>query len=263
MSSAARSAQATEEHPMITLHGSGPHWGLPDASPFVTKAEVLLKMAGLPYRHAQMSFAKAPKGKIPYIDDDGTRLGDSTFIRWHLETRHGIDFDRGLSPAEKSIAWAFEKMAEEVLYWAIVDHRWHDPVNFDRGPRTFFKAAPAPIRPLVIAMVRRAVKRNMHGHGMGRHSRPEIEALGVRCLEAIAAHLADKPWLMGAEPCGADASVWAMVTGAMCPHFEGGLRRAGERHPNLVAYRDRGMGRWFPETAVAAARGAVVASRQT
>lgn len=30
---------------MIKLYGSGPYFGLPDASPFVTKAEMLLKLA--------------------------------------------------------------------------------------------------------------------------------------------------------------------------------------------------------------------------
>jgi len=35
---------------MITLYSFGPGFGLPDPSPFVTKAEVLLKMAELPYR---------------------------------------------------------------------------------------------------------------------------------------------------------------------------------------------------------------------
>ena len=35
---------------MITLYTFGPYFGLPDASPFVTKAMLLLKFAGLPYR---------------------------------------------------------------------------------------------------------------------------------------------------------------------------------------------------------------------
>jgi len=50
---------------MITLYGSGPNFGLPDASPFVTKAETLLRMSKLPFEKALMSFSKAPKGTIP------------------------------------------------------------------------------------------------------------------------------------------------------------------------------------------------------
>jgi glutathione S-transferase len=89
----------------------------------------------------------------------------------------------------------------------------------------------------------------MHGHGIGRHTKAEIERLAGRDLETISAFLADKPWLMGAEPCGADASVWAMVAGALCPIFETPVRTAAEGHANLVAYAKRGMARWFPEFA--------------
>lgn len=36
---------------MIKLFGSGPNFGLPDASPFVTKVETLLRMANLPSKN--------------------------------------------------------------------------------------------------------------------------------------------------------------------------------------------------------------------
>jgi len=52
---------------MVTLYSFGPGFGLPDPSPFVTKAEVLLKMAELPYRSDTTGFKKAPKRKLPYI----------------------------------------------------------------------------------------------------------------------------------------------------------------------------------------------------
>ncbi len=132
---------------MITLYTFGPHFGLPDPSPFVTKAEILLKMAGLPYRADTGGFAKAPKGKLPYIDDDGKKVADSTFIRRHLERKYGVDFDRGLSPEQRASAWAFEKMAEDNLYWAALDSRWNDDANFARGPAVFFRKIPAPVRP--------------------------------------------------------------------------------------------------------------------
>src|SRR5262249_38821390 len=79
---------------MITLYTFGPAFGLPDPSPFVTKAEVLLKMAGLSYHTDTNGLQKAPKRKLPYIDDDGERIADSTFIRWHIEKKYGIDLDR-------------------------------------------------------------------------------------------------------------------------------------------------------------------------
>lgn len=238
---------------MITLYVAGPNFGLPDPSPFVTKAEVLLKMSGLPYRTAPADFRKAPKGKIPYFEQDGRVFGDSTLLRFHLEDTCGVDFDPGLGKAEKAIAWAFEKLVEDHLYWALIHARWTDDDNFRKGPIQFFDAVPGPARPLVAAIVRRGIRRSLHGHGLGRHDKAEIERLASRDLDALADFLADKPWLMGEAPCGADAAVWAMVTGALCPLFETPIRAAAERHANLVAYRDRGLARWFPGFAARAA----------
>lgn len=234
---------------LITLYSFGRSFGLPDPSPFVSKAEILLKMAGLPYVADTSGFNKAPKGKLPYINDDGTLVADSTLIRWHIERKYGFDFDKGLSATQKGSAWAAEKMCEDHLYWAIVDNRWMVEGNFAKGPKAFFDHAPAPIRPIVIAMVRRQLRKGLKGHGMGRHSRAEIERLAIADLDALAGLLGDKPWLIGTEPCGSDASVWSFVAGALCPLFDGGIRPAAERHANLVAYRDRGMKRWFPDLA--------------
>jgi hypothetical protein len=38
-----------------------PYFGLPDSSPFVTKAVLLLKFAGLAFEENRSGFAKAPK----------------------------------------------------------------------------------------------------------------------------------------------------------------------------------------------------------
>jgi len=232
---------------MITLYTFGPGFGLPDPSPFVMKVEVLLKMAGVAYRTDTTGFRKAPKGKLPYVDDDRERIADSTFIRFHIEKKYGKDFDSGLDPAQRSIAWAFEKLAEDHLYWAIVDARWSDRANFNRGPRNFFDAVPGAMRPLVITMVRRQVRKNLHAHGMGRHARPEIVQLATRDIDSIADYLGQKPYFMGTEPSGVDATIFSFVAGALSPTFETPLRVATERHDNLKRYVGRMTARYYPE----------------
>ncbi|MBX9774409.1 MAG: glutathione S-transferase family protein [Xanthobacteraceae bacterium] len=230
---------------MITLYNFGPAFGLPDPSPFVTKAELLLKMAGLAYRADTTGFARAPKGKLPYIDDDGVRIADSTFIRRHLETKYGFDFDRGLDAEQKAVAWAFEKMAEDNLYWTITQARWLDDDNFDKGPRSFFASVPAPIRPFVVAMVRRQVRANLRGQGTGRHTHDEIVALGCRSIDAIATYLGDKPFFMGAEPKGVDATMFAFAASALCPVFTSPIRDSAERRSNLRCYVGRMTARYY------------------
>ena len=236
---------------MITLFTFGPAFGLPDSSPFVMKAETLLKMAGLEYRTDTGGFAGAPKGKLPYINDAGEVIADSTFIRWHLEKKYGIDFDRHLTVAERGVAWSVEKLIEDNLYWAMVHARWLDPANFAKGPATFFDSLPAPVRPIVRFVVRRKVRGYLHGQGLGRHNRAEIERVAVKGIESLAAVLGDKPYLMGNEPCGTDAALFGMIANVLCPWFETPIRQAAERQANLVAYSERLMRQYFPAYAKA------------
>jgi glutathione S-transferase len=236
----------SREVTVITLYAFGPAFGLPDPSPFVQKVETLLKMSGRAYRIATDGLAKAPKGKLPYIDDDGERVADSTLIRWHIEKKYNVDFDRGLDAEQRAIAWALEKMAEDNLYWALLDCRWNDDANFNKGAATFFAKIPAPLRPIVIAMIRRQVRKALRAHGMGRHSAPEIVAIASRSIDAIADYLGDKPFIMGAEPTGADATMFAFVAGALCPVFDTPIRTAAERHDNLKRYVGRMTARFYP-----------------
>jgi glutathione S-transferase len=231
---------------MITLHTFGPMFGLPDPSPFVTKADVLLKMSGLPFESRSGNFRQAPKGKMPYIEDDGVAIGDSTLIRLHLEEKHSVNFDRHLSITERGIAWAVEKMLEDNLYWAMVHARWMNDANFAKGPANFFKAIPAPVRPFIVAMIRRSLRKNLRAQGLGRHSLNEITALANRATDALSAVLNDKPYLMGTNKCGADATAFAFALGILCPLFDTQIREHAETHKNLIAYCDRMRNEFFP-----------------
>ena len=236
---------------MLTLYTFGPMFGLADPSPFVTKTLVQMKMSGGPFRieAGPGALRKAPKGKLPFINDDGTAIADSTFIRFHLEQKHGVDLDNGLTREQRATGWALEKMCDEHLYWTVVDSRWMIKENFDKGPRHFFDAAPAPLRSFIIAKLHRDTKRTLHGQGMGRHTRSQIETLAKRDLDAISDILGDRPFLFGAEPYSADATVYSFVASALCPLFDTPIKDHAQSKPNLVAYAKRGTARWFPELA--------------
>jgi glutathione S-transferase len=232
---------------MITLYTFGPHFGLPDGSPFVTKTMLLLKFAGLPYQENRQGYGRAPKGKLPYIDDAGIIVADSTFIRFHIERKYGFDFDAGLTPAQKAAAWAIEKMCEEHLYLALLATRWLDDANFARGPAQFFKAVPMPLRPIVQSLVRRKVAKTLKLQGFGRHTPAEQNDLAIADINALASLLGEKAFLMGDQPCGADATVFAFVAGFLAPVFTTPIRSAAEKHQNLVSYRDRILQHYFQE----------------
>jgi glutathione S-transferase len=232
---------------MIILHGFGAGFGLPEKSPFVTKTEVQLKMAGLVYRKRPSMPPASPKGQLPYIDDDGERIADSTFIRAHIERKYGFDFDEGLTPLQRAQAWAYERMMEHHLYWALVGARWTDPDNFAKGPTHFFDAAPEHLREKMREDAQWRVAENYRLSGLGRHQPDEAIELVGRSLLALSLALETGPYLMGNKPCGADATAFAMLAGIATPFFDSPLRRRVEESATLMAYLDRMMSQYYPE----------------
>jgi glutathione S-transferase len=237
---------------MITLYGFGPAFGLPDPSPFVMKTDVQLKMSGLPYRFERGGPRGGPKGKVPYVEDGGVRIGDSTFIRDHIEETYGIDLDRALSSDERARGWAIERMLEDHLYFALIHARWLDDANFAKGPAHFFDALPEETREQARNAAREGVRANLYFQGLGRHSDAEIADLGVRTLGALSTILDGQAFLFGSEPSSADATAFGMVAGVLTPFFATKLRERASQLANLVAYNDRMMKRYYPDFAGAA-----------
>jgi hypothetical protein len=93
---------------MITLYTFGPGFGLPDPSPFVMKAEVLLRIAGLPLSGRQQGILQGCQRQAALYR---RRRADCRFHRHPLAPgkKHKIDFDRGLSEEQPAVAWAFER----------------------------------------------------------------------------------------------------------------------------------------------------------
>lgn len=230
----------------LTLYASRAGFGLPDTSPFVIKTEVQLKMAGLVYDRASAIPPQAPNGKLPFINDHGEVVSDSTFIRAHIERKYAVDLDAGLDAHQRAQAWSIERLLEDHLYFAMVWFRWIDPDNFAKGPARFADSAPEEQRAQLRRDVQARKASELHAQGLGRHAPAQIAELGTRSLDALALLLGDKPYLMGESPSAVDATAFGMLACVVTPFFDTPLRRAVEAQPNLVAYVARMMQRFYP-----------------
>ena len=54
-------------------------------------------------------------------------------------------------------------------------------------------------------------------------------------------------YLLGDRPCGADATLFSFMLGALCPLFDSSIRRYIETKPNIVAYVARMKAEFYPE----------------
>lgn len=232
---------------MIILHQAPRAWGCPNLSPFCTKVETWLRMAELDYELGAFSLGAAPKGKMPYIKDGDTLMGDSTLIIEHLKSSYGDPLDGALSDIQKAQGHALCRMLEESLYFVSVYSRWWEPASFAIVKDVVFAELPSFLRMIVAPIVRWKVKRSLLAQGMGRHSRDEIYGFGRRDISAAAAILGEGPFLFGDVPTSFDATLFAFVVGISLAPIETPLKEAMLSQPSLLAHRDRMAQRYFSD----------------
>ncbi|MDP2824341.1 MAG: glutathione S-transferase family protein [Sulfuritalea sp.] len=232
---------------MITLYQFPPVFGLPNASPFCLKLELYLRMAGLPYRNRYtLELHKTPKGKLPWIDDDGITVADSGLIIEYLKHKFGDPLDGQLDQSQRARALAIARLIEEHLYWAMLYDRWIAPQGWEMTQPAFFGALPWPLRAIVPLVARRGMRAELRGHGMGRHAPEQIHALGIADVDALATLLGDQDYFLGAQPTSVDAIATAFLANILMVPLETPIRAAAAGHGNLAAYCRRMATQYFP-----------------
>jgi glutathione S-transferase len=233
---------------MIVLYQFPPAFGLPNASPFCMKVENYLRMTGLPYRSAYgLELSKSPKGKLPFIEDEGRLVGDSGLILDDLKAKHGDPLDAGLSPRERAASLGLIRLMEEHLYWCMVHARWIEPAGLEITRQAFFAQMPGPARWIVPLLVRRGIAKQLHGQGMGRHSRDEIYAMAAADIGALADFLGDRPYFLGERPTTLDAAAYAFIANIVQVPLELPPKQHALGFPNLLAYCQRMQAAYYPE----------------
>jgi glutathione S-transferase len=226
--------------------------GAPSLSPFCLKVATYMRLADIPYESiVTLDAAPGPKGKLPFIEEDGARIGDSYFIIEYLARTRGTSLDAALTPVERSIGLAVSRMLDEHLYWAIVSSRWFHPAHSKRMLDLFLGGLPAEQRAAIEPVVLDALRNAMHAHGIGRHTDHEIAARATQDLVAVATLLGEKPFMFGERPTSIDACVYAFVANVTDVDMDTALQRAALAHPALGEHAKRMRARCYPELASA------------
>ena len=201
------------------------------------KLETYLRMAKSPFVSVPgLDLRRAPKGKLPWIEDGATVMGDSNLIIDYLESTYGSPLDGWLDPEQQAVALAFRRLIEENLYWAVLHGRWIEPAGWALTREAFFSRLPFPLGLLVPVVARRGLAREMWGQGMGRHSRDEIIAIGKADLTAVARFLGDKPYIMGERPSVLDAVAYASLANVLWVPIDSPLKSHLAGFPAVDAY---------------------------
>lgn len=239
---------------MITLHQFARVWDIPNLSPFCGKVETYLRMAAIPYQVADADAVppRAPRGQLPYITDDGRKVGDSRLIIDYLRDQYHADLDQGLTPRERAESMAFQRLIEDHLYWAVMWSRWSQPHNWPANKQAIFGRFPPVLRDVIARLARRHIRRLIWGQGLGRHTENEIFHLGNQGLTALSEFLGDKPFFLGDRPTTLDASAFGLLSNVLWCPVESPLKAHAQSLRNLVAFCERVRDRYFKKDAGAA-----------
>lgn len=229
----------------MKAYGYGPAMGMPDLSPFCCKLHAYFALRGLPVTWEVGVAPRAPRGKLPYIeDDDGTLLSDSQVIIEALEARADDPLDVHLSTPQRAQARVMRAALEDQLYFGVLYWRWLDASCWARYRVELASAisaggVPGFLAPWIVRWVRRGVRRSLWAQGTGRMTREELVASATGLLDAIEALRHEGDWFFGDKPSTLDATMYGVLGAAWLPDLEHPVRAAIRARPGLVSYIER------------------------
>src|SRR5262249_47641503 len=198
-------------HPPIKLFQFPRMFAIPNVSPFCCKLETWLRIAGIPYEVVDTPDPrKGPKGKLPFIEDGGVRIADTSLIVDHLVKTRGVDPDAGLDSSQRATALLVQRTLEEHYAFVLVyTHLYRDEgLHYTRSR---FDKVPAILRPLVAGAVHRQIEKILWTQGLLRHAHEDIMDFALRDWRAVLAVMGARPFFFGDQPSGIDAVVFGAL----------------------------------------------------
>jgi glutathione S-transferase len=220
---------------MLTLFSYPELYGLADNNPYGLKVYAFLRLCGLEFSHEHIFDAKAaPRGQLPYIDDDGEIIGDSNEIVDHLIAKYRLSIDLDLTPAERTLDHLLRRMLDD-LYWVMSYSRWHDPRYWptfrDEILRTHSQVTGADLEG-----AREYNGKRYYYQGIGRYPPEGVYKRGLADLAALASLLGAGPFLFGQRPHGADAACYGFLANIFHYPIDTPLRIFIAAHHELRRY---------------------------
>lgn len=215
----------------------------PSISPFPLKLETFLRMNKIPYMNDH-SAKFSSKGKTPWMEYNGKAIADSQFCIEYLKKEKNIDANCHLTKDQIGIAKAFQRLTEENLYWTMCLESFGGDVSSMKKiiPYKGIKLW------LTLKFLKRIIKQETWGQGIGRHTPEEVWSIAVHDLTAISSFLGEKTFFMGEEPCEVDCVLFGMIAMIL-------YNMPGSKHEklikdvlvNLVSYCERMKNKYWPD----------------
>lgn len=220
-----------------------------ELSPYSVKVRSFFRFKGIDHTWIPRSpavqaefqkYAKLPLVPLVVTPED-KGLQDSTPILEHIEVAHA---EPSVVPDDPALAFVSALLEEYGDEWGnkwMFHYRWrYQPDAWSTAERIAQQMMGAE-GTLAVAQARAAVAERMMGRlgfvGSNDKTRPLIEASFGKAAALLDAHLATRPYVLGARPSMADFGLWGQFYEAATDPTPGALLRASA--PNVVAWVKR------------------------
>lgn len=226
---------------MVKLYGFGHIFGVVDASPFVVKVDLFLKLAGIDFEFIGdfNAIKQSPKNKLPFIKDGNKTIGDSAFILRYLTDKYNVTIDEHLSTEKKAQAALYSHALDESLYWALVYSRWVKEDTWPIIKEAFSSEIPLPLKWIIPNVMQKNVMKTLKGQGFGRHSESELLTIADQHFSALSILLGDNDYFFGDKPSSFDAVAYAALCEFISVDFFNSFNQQARQYENLVQYCQR------------------------
>ncbi|CAH1794049.1 unnamed protein product [Owenia fusiformis] len=179
---------------------------IPNVSPFSLALETFMRLAKIQYEveFANKLTENKETGQLPFAIVNGVQVNDSQKIMSYLSELFDVDLDSELSPVEKVISHAFQKMMNEFtvltyIYWRYVDHpEMFLTTDIMDTPELFGISPDDPEKTQnMIDAARKYMHGKTHSQGVGRKPKEEIYKMGIDDLRGLSVYLGEKRFMFG------------------------------------------------------------------
>jgi glutathione S-transferase len=223
---------------MITLYSYPELFGLADNNPFGLKVYAFLRLAGLKFRHEHIFDAsKAPRGQLPYIEEDGEIVGDSDTILAYLTEKHRLGLDAELGAADRDTTHLVSRMLDD-LYWVMSYSRWRDDRFWPLFCEAILATHPQVTREGMDAARAYNFERYRY-QGIGRYEPADVYKRGLADLQVLAHLVGDEGFVFAETPNSIDAAIYGFLANIWYYPIPTPLKAFLTEHPHLTSYVER------------------------
>lgn len=220
---------------MITLHSYPTLFGVADNNGYGLKVFAFLKLAGLPFSHRHdFDASAAPRGQLPYIEDDGEIIGDSDTIIGHLHARYRPALDAGLTIAQRDTSHLIGRLLDD-LYWVMSYSRWKDERYWPAFAAALRREHPA-LTEASLLKAREFNAQRYHFQGIGRYEPAAAYARGLADLQVLANAIPDSGFVHGPRAGSIDAAIYGFIANIWFFDIDTPLKQFVSTRSNLIRH---------------------------